>query len=151
MINSYSTKEISTFIGVKRRAINYYIREGHLEAVKIKGRYRITQKNYFTFRDEYFDANIRNSSRGPFKKLTEDLVNCISLIIKEIQNNDISYDDFIDKHQNKKSYIPNFKEYIIFKRDMYIKHENRDKGFRQEQLADIYGLSVRTIQQIVKI
>lgn len=145
----YSTSDIAYFLGTDRSNINYYIRKGHLKATMVDGNYEISEQDYYSFRDNYYDTDKRNSSRGISKKLSEQQVKILALIVTEIQNNEISLQDFIKKYKKDAEQIPNFQDFIIFKRDMCIRYDNAKKGYRYKKLADEYGLSVRSIQEIV--
>lgn len=145
----YSTSDIASFLGTDRSNVNYYIRKGYLKATMVDGNYEISEPDYYSFRDEYYDTDKRNSSRGVNKKLSEYQVKILSLVVSEIQNDKISLQDFIKKYKKDAKQIPNFQDFITFKRDMCIRYDNAKKGYRYKKLADEYGLSVRSIQDIV--
>lgn len=144
----YSTSDIAEFLGTERQNVNYYIRKGYLEAIMVDGEYEITQQAYFSFRDKYYDADKRNSSRGISKKLTDEQVNILANIIQDIRNNNIPLDDFKKEYETHKDLIPQIQDFIIYKRDSCIKHDNK-MGFRYGKLALKYGLAEITIKGIV--
>ena len=130
----YSTSDIATFLGTDRRNINYYIRQGHLKATMEDGDYKITQTDYFSFRDEYYDANKRNSNRGIAKKLSDEQIKLLASIIADTQNNNISLDKFKNKYECKKDLITQIDDFIIYKRDRCIKYDNDSKGYRYKKI-----------------
>jgi hypothetical protein len=145
----YTTSDIAELLEIERRNINYYIRQGHLKATMIDGDYEITQKDYFSFREEYYDTDKRYSSRGIAKKLTDTQVLLIGAIFKDTQNNNISFEKFKNKYECKKDLIPQIDDFIIYKRDRCIRYDNDSKGYRYAQLSDIYNLAEITIRGIV--
>jgi len=144
----YSTSDIASFLGIPRTNVNYYIRKGHLKATMTDGFYMITPKDYYTFRDEYYDSDKRFISRGPTKKLTEEQVKLLAFIVSDLQNDQISLDEFKEKYKEVSSEIPQFKDFIIYKRDASIRYE-RSLGTRYKKLAQKYNLSEKSIQKIV--
>jgi len=145
----YSTSDIASFLNTDRQNVNYYIRRGYLEAVMVDGEYEITQQSYFSFRDKYYDTDKRNSSRGIAKKLSDEQVELLSLIINDTKDHSISFDEFKNKYQNKSDLIPQIQEFIIYKRDHCIRYDNDNKGYRYAKLAQMYGLKEITIKTIV--
>jgi len=145
----YTTSDIASFLGIERTNVNYYIRKGHLKATMIDGFYMITPKDYYEFRDKYYDSNKRYSSRGPSKKLTDEQVKLLAFIVSDLQNDKISLDEFQKKYKEVSSQIPQFKDFIIYKRDASIRYD-RSCGYRYKRLADKYNLSVKGIEKIVK-
>ena len=145
----YSTSDIAELLDTDRQNITRYIRQGHLIATMVDADYKITQKDYYSFRKKYYDTNIRNSSRGISKKLTDLQVKTIGLIIADVQNNNISFKEFKSKYECKSELIPQINEFIIYKRDCCIKYDNDKKGYRYAQLSDIYNLAEITIRGIV--
>jgi hypothetical protein len=145
----YNTSNIAELLDTDRRNINYYIRQGHLKATMIDGDYKITQKDYFSFREEYYDTDKRHSNRGIAKKLTDTQVLLIGAISKDTQNNNISFEKFKNKYECKKDLIPQIDDFIIYKRDRCIRYDNASKGYRYAQLSDIYNLAEITIRGIV--
>jgi len=145
----YSTSDIASFLGTERNNVHYYIRKGYLKATMVDGNYEVLEKDYHAFRDEYYDTGKRNSSRGKNKKLSEHQVKIIAFVVSDIQNDEISLQDFTQKYKKDAEKIPNFQDFIIFKRDMCIKYDNKNKGYRYKRLADEYGLSVRSIEEII--
>jgi len=143
----YTTSDIANFLNTNRQNVNYYIRKGYLEAVMIDGEYRITQQSYLSFRDEYFDSNKRYSSRGPAKKLTDEQVKLLASIVSDLQNDQISLNEFKKKYEEVSSEIPQFQDFIIYKRDSSIRYD-RSLGHRLKRLADKYNLSVKSIEKI---
>ena len=145
----YTTADIASFLGTDRANVNYYIRQGHLKATMTDGFYKITPKDYYTFRDEYYDSQQRYSSRGPSKKLTDEQVKLLAFIVSDLQNDSISLDAFKKKYQEVSSEIPQFKDFIIYKRDASIRYDH-SLGYRYKRLADKYNLSIKSIEKIVQ-
>jgi len=145
----YSTSDIASFLGTDRQNVNYYIRKGYLDAIMIDGEYEITQQAYFSFRDKYYDTAKRNSSRGIAKKLTDAQIEMLSFIIHDTKDNNISFDEFKEKYKNEEELIPQIQDFIIYKRDRCIKHDNSQNGYKYAQLAKKYGLAEITIKGIV--
>ncbi len=145
----YSTADIASFLGTDRPNVNYYIRQGHLKATMVDGNYEVSAQDYHSFRDEYYDSNLRHSRRGTNKKLTDTQVKLLAFIVADLQNNQISLKEFQDKYKQELHDIPQFKDYVIYKRDVSIRYDNKHKGYRYQKLADDYGLSVRSIQEII--
>lgn len=145
----YDTVAIAELLDVPRQNVNYYIRKGYLNALLVDGNYEITHNDYISFRDEYFDTDKRNSSRGIQKKLTDEQVDLLSHIILDTKNNDLSFKEFKTKYQQKTDLIPQMKEFIIYKRDKCIVHDNNEKNIKYANLAEIYGLSIRGIEDVI--
>ena len=144
----YSTANIASFLGTDRQNINYYIRKGYLEAIMVEGEYEITQQAYFSFRDEYYDVDKRNSSRGISKKLTDEQINILSNIIEDTKDNNITLIEFKSKYESIRDIIPQLQDFIIYKRDTCIKHDNKE-GLKYAKLSQKYGLAEITIKGIV--
>lgn len=145
----YSTTQIAEFLGTDRQNINYYIRKGYLKAIMVEGEYEITRQDYISFRDEYYDTDKRNSNRGIAKKLSDEQISTLSLIISDIQNQDLTFLEFQQQYKTKKDLIPQVQDFIIYKRDRCIKYDHEKYGTRYKALADTYGLSVRAIEEII--
>ena len=144
----YTTSDIANFLGTERNNINYYIRKGYLKATMVDGNYFISQKDYYEFRDKYYDTNKRFSSRGPAKKLTDEQVKLLAFVVSDLQNDQISLNEFKEKYKDVSAQIPQFKDFIIYKRDASIRYD-RSLGYRYKRLADKYNLSVKSIEKIV--
>lgn len=148
-MQTYSTSDISYFLGIQRQNINVYIRKGYLNAIMVEGSWVVTHADYLSFREEYYDSNKRNSSRGATKKLTPKHVRYLSYMLSDLQNDEVSLDVFTHKYKNKSEIIPEIQSYIIYKRDICIIYDNTHKGYQYKKLAEMYGLKVGSIQQIV--
>lgn len=144
----YTTSDIASFLKTERTNVNYYIRKGHLKATMIDGFYMITPKDYYEFRDKYYDSDKRYSSRGPAKKLTDEQVKLLAFVVSDLQNDQISLSEFKKKYKEVSSEIPQFQDFIIYKRDSSIRYD-RSLGYRYKRLADKYNLSVKSIEKIV--
>jgi len=145
----YSTATIAEFLGIPRQNINSYIRNGFLIALLVDGSYRITHEDYIFFKEEYYESNNRNSNKGTAKKLCEEQIKIISNIVSDSLNDELQFSSFVDKFKDFKNYIPNYKEYMTFKRDKCIKYDRANKNNSYKTIAFNYGLSVRTIETIV--
>ena len=146
-MQTYSTSDIAYFLGTQRQNINVYIRKGYLNAIMVDGNWEITHQDYLSFREEYYDTDKRNSSRGTSKKLTHEQVSLFDFMLSDLQNDDISLKDFINEYKNKTDLIPQIQDFIIYKRDICIKKDKN--SYKYQELATMYGLSVVSIQQIV--
>lgn len=144
----YSTSDIAEFLGTDRQNINYYIRKGYLEAIMVEGEYEITQQAYFSFRDEYYDTDKRNTSRGISKKLTDQQINILSNIIQDSRDHTITLTDFKNKYEAERHLIPQLQDFIIYKRDSCIRYDN-SQGLKYAKLSLKYGLAEITIKGIV--
>jgi len=142
-----STAQVAEFLGVQRCNVNYYIRKGYLKATVVDGNYKIDQKDYYSFRDEYFDTNKRFTNRGQIKKLTKEQINIITNILNDLQDDSISLNEFKNKY--KYTNIPGLEHYILYKRDACIRYDYKNKGYRYKHLSKIYNLSIIQIQRIV--
>lgn len=145
----YTTSDIAFFLGTERSNVNYYIRKGYLKATMFDGNYEITEQDYHSFRDKYYDTDKRNSARGINKKLSQEQVVLLASVISDLQNSNISLECFKQKYKKDTELIPQFNEYLIYKRDMCIRYDNHKKGYRYQKLANEYGLSLRSIQEII--
>ncbi len=144
----YNTSQIADFLGTSRQNINHYIRQGYLRAIMVDGNYEITQADYFSFRDEYYDTNKRHKKRGIAKKLSDEQISMISNIITDIKNKKMSFDNFKEKYKDKENIIPQIQDFIIYKRDFCIKEDNKN-GMKYTDLSYKYGLAEVTIKGIV--
>jgi plasmid replication initiation protein len=149
MNHTYSTSDIACFLGTDRQNVTLYISKGYLKAIMVNGEYEITNKDYISFKEEYYDSGRRNSSRGARGKLTHQQIELLALVISDLQNDLISLNEFTRTYKNKNDLIPQMQDYILYKRDMCINFDNKKKGYRHKRLADKYGLSIGSIQQIV--
>ena len=149
MINTYSTSDIAFFLGTQRQNINAYIRKGYLKAIMIDGSWEITNEDYISFREEYYDTDKRNSSRGVKKKLSHEQVSLLAFILSDLQNDAVSLKEFISRYKDKSELVPQMQDFIIYKRDMCIRYDYKERNIKQRQLANDYGLKLVTIQQIV--
>ena len=145
----YSTSDIAHFLGTERTNINYYIRKGYLKAILVDGNWEITNPDYISFREEYYDTDKRNSSRGVTKKLSHEQISLLAFILSDLQNDEVSLKDFINSYKDKSELVPQMQDFIIYKRDMCIRYDNAVKGHKYQKIADDYGLKLGTIQQIV--
>ena len=148
-MQSYSTSDIAHFLNTERTNVNYYIRKGYLNAILVDGNWEILKEDYITFREEYYDVDKRNSTRGATKKLSYEQVTLLTFILTDLQNNEVSLKDFTKSYKDKSELVPQIKDYIIYKRDMCIRYDNTHKGYRYQKLADDYGLKLGTIQKII--
>jgi len=148
-MQTYSTSDIAHFLGTERTNINYYIRKGHLNATMIDGNYSIKQQDYYSFRDEYYDTNLRHSTRGISKKLTDSQVKILSFVIADMQNNTISLNEFENRYKKDLEEMAQFKDFILYKRDVCIRYENKN-GSTFQELANDFTLSIKSIQNIIK-
>jgi transposase len=148
-MTTYSTADIANFLSTQRQNVNIYISKGYLRAIMVDGNWEITYPDYIAFREEYYDAGKRNSSRGKNKKLSDIQIKELSFVISDLQNEKISYKEFRNKYKSKTVLIPQFEDYEIYKRDMCIKFDNQKKGYRYKRLADKYNLSIRSIEEII--
>lgn len=145
----YSTSQVADLLITERQNVYLYIKKGFLNAILVEGEYQITRQDYITFRDEYYDTDKRNSSRGIAKKLSDEQITLLGCIISDITNQDLNYIDFTKEYKNKKDLIPQIQDFIIYKRDRCIKYDHVEYGTRYKALANTYGLSVRAIEEIV--
>ena len=145
----YSTVDIASFLGIERPNINYYIKKGYLKATMIDDEYSIKKEDYHDFLDNYYNTDKRFKNRGPSKKLTDAQIIMLGAVLKDLQNVNISLAKFKARYENKSELIPNIKDFIIYKRDKCILFENKDKGKRQQFLADKYNLRLETINRII--
>lgn len=145
----YSTSDIAELLGTQRQNVNIYINKGYLKAVMVDGNYEITHPDYISFKEEYYDAGKRHSNRGKNKKLSDTQIKELSFLISDLQNEKISYTEFKNKYKSKTELIPQFEDYVIYKRDMCIRYDNLKKGYRYKRLADKYNLSIRSIEEII--
>jgi len=150
MSHIYSTSQIANFLGIDRQNVTLYISKGYLNAIMVNGEYEITNKDYISFREEYYDSGKRNSHRGTTKKLTHEHITLLAYILSDLQNDEVSLNAFTHNYKNKSEVVPQIQDYIIYKRDMCIRYDNA-QGTRYKKLADDYGLKVGTIQQIVNL
>jgi ribosome-binding protein aMBF1 (putative translation factor) len=146
---SYSTSEIAEMIGCKRQDINYYIKKGHLKSTKIEGRYKISQEDFFNFRENYFLAGDRFSSRGVSKKLTVGDLSQIKLMLIDAKIDTISLDEFGEKYKSCKK-LNIFKDLMNFKRDSLIKKDRKEQQLSYEDLSTKYRLSTVSIRRILQ-
>ena len=144
----YTTSDIASFLGTERTNVNYYIRKGYLKATMIDGFYVVASKDYYEFRDKYYDSGKRYSSRGPAKKLTDEQVKLLAFIVSDLQNDKISLNEFKKKYKEVSSKIPQFQDFTIYKRDSSIRYD-RSLGYRYKRLANKYKLSVKSIEKII--
>lgn len=148
-MQTYSTSDIAYFLGTDRQNINLYIKKGYLQAIMVDGSWEVTHADYISFREEYYDTDKRNSSRGVKKKLTHEQVKLLAFILSDLQNDEVSLNAFTHNYKDKSDLVPQIQDFIIYKRDMCIRYDNAEKGYRYQKLADDYGLKLGTIQQIV--
>jgi len=148
-MQTYSTSDIAHFLGTDRQNINIYIRKGYLKAIMVDGSWEITHADYLSFRREYYDTDKRHSSRGASKKLSHEQVSLLAFILSDLQNDEIALKDFIENYKDKSDLVPQIQEFIIYKRDTCIRYDNKHKGHKYKELAENYGLSVGSIQQIM--
>jgi len=149
MAHTYSTSDIAYFLGTDRQNVTLYISKGYLKAIMVNGEYEITNKDYISFREEYYDSGRRNSSRGARGKLTHQQIKLLAFVVSDLQNDSISLNKFKKTYKDKNDLIPQLQDYILYKRDMCIRYDRNKKGYRYKRLADEYGLSIGSIQQIV--
>ena len=148
-MQTYSTSDIAFFLGTQRQNINVYIRKGYLKAIMVDGSWEITNQDYLSFREKYYDTDKRNSSRGVSKKLTHEQVSLFAFMLSDLQNDDISLKDFTTTYKDKTDLIPSIQDFIIYKRDMCIKKDKSTKDYKYQDLANMYGLSIGSIKNIV--
>ena len=113
----YSTSEIALFLGIDRQNINSYIKKGHLKATKKNGLYRISEKDYRKFRDDYYDSGRRNSNRGVRRRLQQQDIDILSNMLEDIENKNLSSKEFEDKYEQYKYDIPSVKDFIEYYKD----------------------------------
>ena len=111
----YYTKDIASFLGVKRSVVNYYIRKGYLKSTFRNGFHRIKEEDYRKFRDNYFDEDKRNSNRGPTKKLEEEQIIKIDHMIHDTTNDYISIEKFKSKYENEFYLMEVYKSLLAYK------------------------------------
>jgi len=145
----FSTADMAEILNTKKNNINYYIRQGFLKAVYVKGHYFVEKQVFYSFKEEYYDANKRHSARGKSKKLSHTQIKLLSFVIADIQNNNLELNDFIKKYNEEAEIIPNFQDFTIYKRDNCILRD-KQKGQQYRKIADNYNLSIRSIEEIVK-
>ena len=143
----YSTSEVADLLGVNRSNVNYYIRKGYLKAEVVDGAYKIKREDYISFRDKYFDTNIRFSSRGPAKKLSSEQIETLSKILTDLHDFSVSFENFAERYKNCN--LTNFSDFLKYKRDEMIRYECNVKGYRHKFLAQKYGLSTSQIYRII--
>ena len=111
----YYTKDIASFLGVERSAVNYYIRKGYLKSTFRNGFHRIKKEDYYKFRDNYFDEDKRNSNRGKTKKLTEEQIIKIDHMIHDTTNDYISIEDFKNRYYDEFYLMEVYKSLLAYK------------------------------------
>ena len=144
----YTTSDIANFLNVHRQNVHYYIKNGYLKATMIDDEYTIKKEDYYSFLDDYYNTRKRHSNRGITKKLTDEQVTLLSLIIADIQNNNISFDEFKNCNEHQNELIPQIKDFIIYKRDRCIKIDYKNR-IKQKDIANTYNLKLVTIKSIL--
>jgi len=143
----HTTKDIAEFLGTTSNHIVYYIKAGYLKATMVKNRYLITYKDYIKFCDDYYYPEQRNKQRGQ-KTLTQEAVNLLKSVVKDLEDDSITLKEFKDKYPNI-YLLPHPKIYLRFKRDKMIKAD-RSKGIKIKELAKKYALSIPRINKILE-
>lgn len=144
---TYSTSDIAYFLNTQRQNINVYIKKGYLNAIMVDGNWEITHQDYLSFREEYYDTDKRNSSRGVQKKLTHEQVSLFAFMLSDLQNDNISLKEFTNTYKDTINLIPNILNFIIYKRNMCIQRDKQSNTHKE--LAFKYGLSIQSIKQII--
>jgi len=145
----YNTTEISELLGINdRQKVNYYIRKGYLKATMKESNYQINYDDYISFRKEYFDTNKRNETRGKNKKLSDTQISIFSLILQDIENQEISLKTFNDKYKDTEDLIIPLSHFSTYKRDRCIKYDYEQK-ISFNELSNKYNLAEITIREII--
>jgi len=142
-----STSEVAHFLNIKRQQVVYYIQAGYLNAIKKKKQYFISHENLRIFKESYFFKNRNFKNRG-VKTLTKEAYTLLKEVIPALEDNSISYNQFIHKFKNI-HILPHSDLYIKFKRDNCIKFDAA-KGLNVEEIAKKYALSKIRVYEILK-
>ncbi len=147
----YSIADLCIFLGVERERIHYYIRKGFLIAKLEKNKYQISQADYGSFREEYYDTNKRSSSRGIARKIDSNQMEIFSNIVRDIENDLIDYFQFVELYADKVDLVQQVKEFILYKRDKSIQYDNIHKKYKHKYLSELYNLQIVTIKEICNL
>ena len=145
---TYSTLDIAEFLGIKRQQVVYYIKAGYLKAEKIGKYYHINFMDYLHFKDDYFIPEKFNKQRGP-KTLTEEAVEILKNVVKDLEDKSISYKEFCKKHNEQIYILPHAKIYLRYKRDQNMRAD-KEKGIDTKTISKKYGLSLIRTREILK-
>jgi hypothetical protein len=148
-MKNYTTANIAALLPSNQQNVNTYIRKGYLKAISVNGRYEITHEDYLSFREEYFDCNKRNSSKGVSKKLTPEQISLFDIMISDLKSREVSLQQFTDRYETKRDSLPLVDDFIVYKRDSSIRADKLTKKYTNNILAINYGMSVGSIQKIV--
>lgn len=145
---SYTTLEIAEMIDSTVDKVNYYIRKNFLKADLDGNKFKIKRSDFIYFYDNYYNTDKRNSKRGVSKKLTQEKINLLFKVIEDTKNNKISFESFMKKYQAEQDNIPNFKDFLIYKRDTFILLEKKE-GVETKDIALKFGLKENTVRKFL--
>ena len=143
----FTTSEVAQYLNLKRQQVVYYIKSGYLQAIKKQNRYLIKKECLKSFKEAYYFKDMNLKNRG-VKTLTEEAYALLKEIIPALEDNSISFNNFIKKFSNI-HILPHSDLYIQFKRDNCIK-EDKKKGMTVKEIAKKYGLSEIRVYEILK-
>jgi len=138
--------QISNILDVTTRQVQKYIENGHLKATKKENVYYITIKSFDDFKKNYY----QNRHKGKGKKIpTETHLQTLKEFIEDIEDENMCFDNFSKKYKNINFLIPPIDHFLSFKRNNTIVFDRVHKNITYCELKKKYGLSIRSIEEIV--